>query len=63
LVDKGLGCSDVHDSIIAVFPLHIDVELFDAFLVGDFKHFLMDNFTAGVKFPITVFVAHGIANC
>jgi hypothetical protein len=63
LIDKTLGSSNVHDSVIAVFPLHIDDDFFDAFLVGDFEHFLMDNFTAGVKLPITVFVAHSIANC
>ena len=63
MIDEGLGSSNVHDSVITVFPLHVDVELLDAFLVGDFEHFFMDDFSAGVKFPIAVFVPHGIADC
>ena len=62
MVDEGLGCGDVHNSVIAVLPLHVDVELLDAFLVGDLKHFLMDDFSAGIEFPVPVLVAHGISH-
>ena len=63
LIYEGLSCGNVHHCIITVFPLHIDGYLLDPFLVRDLKHFLMNDFSAGVKLPITVLVSHSVAYC
>jgi hypothetical protein len=62
LVDESLSGGDVHDGVVAVLPLHVDVELLDAFLVGKFEHFFMDEFSAGIELPVPILVAHSISH-
>jgi hypothetical protein len=60
---QGFGCGYMHDSVIAISPSEIDIEIKRTFSIGHLHHLFMDDLTAGLKLPRTIFIAHSISYC